>query len=345
MAPLAHPRNMNYSPAPQGSREAREAVGQYYERNKYSVKPQQVFLTASTSEAYSFLFRLLADYRDAILFPRPSYPLFEFLVGLNDLQMETYPLLWDAGSHSWKIDLNALRDAIHSRTRSIVLVNPNNPTGSFVRREELQEINAMCREHQLSLICDEVFLDYHFDDNAQDRISLVQNKDNLTFVLGGISKCLALPQMKVSWVVVNGPDELTKIAMERLEVITDTYLSVNAPAQNALKEWLSFQPSMREAICRRLKENQKFLIDHSRESICGEYLHSSGGWYAIVKLPACLTEEAWVLEFLKEDKVFVHPGYFFDFLEEPYIVISLLPPPAVFQEGIRRIFARIQAKG
>ena len=339
-------KNILYDPSPQGFLEARQAICDYYLAKNYNVNPDQVFITTSTSEGYSFLFRLLTNPGERILFPRPSYPLFEFLVDLNDIKMDTYPLVYDYNSKTeypnWHIDLKALEDAITPATKAIVLVNPNNPTGSFIKKKELKAINDICKANNLVIIADEVFLDYCLEEEDQRVMSLVENKDVLTFTLSGISKIIGLPQMKISWIMVNGPEELKEMANERLEVIADTYLSVNTPCQNALKKWLSFQPEMRREILKRVRQNHQFLIETFKNITDCLYLNSNGGWYGIVKLPKTKSEEEWVFKFLNDERVFTHPGYFFDFEEEPFIVVSLLTPVTVFQEGIKRIVKQIK---
>jgi len=341
LAGLADPKNMVYDPHPQGALKAREAVIRYYQRKGFEVHPRQIFLTASTSEAYSMIFRLLLNPNERVLAGQPSYPLFEFLMGLNDARRDAYPLIYKEGA--WAIDLRALKKTIHSKTRAILVVHPNNPTGSFLTQKEFIALKKICQTHHLALICDEVFSDYPLGENPRKVLSLVETKDILCFCLGGLSKSLGLPQMKLSWIVLNGPPEKLRSAIGRLEVIADTYLSVNTPAQNALPDWLLGQDSIQQEILGRLRQNQEFLKKAVSGSPC-EYLPSQGGWYAILKLPDCRTEEAWVLDFLENDHVFVHPGYFFDFREEPYVVLSLLPEPSVLEEGITRILKRIKAR-
>lgn len=330
---LADSRNMSYAPCAQGSLEAREAVCSYYKEKNIAVDPARIFLTASTSEAYSFLFRLLANPGDTVLFPCPSYPLFEFLSSLNDLTHGFYPLTYVDG---WGIDLPELRLAITANTKALVLVNPNNPTGSFVKPEELAEINKICQDRSLPIICDEVFLDYKFEEGTSS-LSLTQQDENLSFCLGGLSKSLGLPQMKLSWIIINGPSSTVDAAVSRLEIIADTYLSVNAPSQNALKEWFHLQPIIQKEIVQRIRRNRAFLT----ECLSSSLLHSEGGWYAILSLSEDYQEEHWVLELLKKDHVLVQPGYFYDFQKEPYIVLSLLPAEDIFQEGLARLKRRV----
>ena len=342
---LSSPKNIIYDPSPRGNLSARQAVAQYYKNKNFKVSPGQIFLSASTSEAYTFLFRLLANPGERALFPRPSYPLFEFLVELNDIKMDTYPLVYKPkeGAGRWMIDLPELARGIQSTTKAIVLVNPNNPTGSFIKEQELAELNKICAKHNIALISDEVFMDYRFQESNAPVLSLVENSEALTFAMGGLSKTLALPQMKLSWIIMNGPEELVSQASERLEIILDTYLSVNTPVQNALEEWLSWQPQINRDILGRIRTNRQFLIEQLKDFPACEYLESEGGWYAIIQLPKGRTEETWVLDFLNEDRVFVHPGYFFDFFEEPYIVVSLLPIVDQFQTGIKRILLRVRS--
>lgn len=332
--PLAAAGGLVYDPQPLGNLKAREAVARYYQEKDFSVPAPQICLTASTSEGYSYLFRLLADPGERILFPRPSYPLFHFLGDLNDIQLDFYPLRYEG--HAWRIDFEALEALIQSDTKAIVLVNPNNPTGSFIKEKEMQTLNAVCRKHHLALIADEVFGDFVLGEKARP-VSLAENAQVLTFTLGGLSKTLGLPQMKLAWLTVSGPDETVKAALERLEMIADTYLSVNIPVQNALGTWLPLRAKIQSLILERIRRNWKFLKDTCPHQI----FDAEGGWYAVLRIPPTFSEEEWVLKFLKEARVFVHPGYFFDFEEEGFAVVSLLPPEEAFQEGVRRLLALI----
>jgi len=330
--------NLNYDPSPRGLLRAREAVVLYYASKGVSVSSRQIFLTSSTSEAYSYLFRLLANPGERVFFPQPSYPLFQFLADMNDIATEHYPLIYDK---EWKIDFNQLNEKITLDTKALVLVNPNNPTGSFVKRHELILLNDLCTRKNIPLISDEVFGDFSFEEN-KNYASLINNNEALTFVLGGLSKTLGLPQMKLSWIVMRGPQGLVEKAQERLEVIADTFLSVNTPAQNALNQWLPLREGIQKEIKARLKQNLEFIQKQAALTNSCQLLKSEGGWYVILKIPTTRTEEEWVLKFLNKYHVFVHPGYFFDFHEEAHIVISLLPPHNVFQEGVERILSRIE---
>jgi aspartate/methionine/tyrosine aminotransferase len=316
----------------------REAISRYYLEMGYHVDAQQIFLTASTSEAYSYLMRLLVDPGQKVLFPIPSYPLFSFLGDINDVRMQTYSLVHE---RHWAIDFDGLEKKISADTKALVLVNPNNPTGTFVKPQEKEEINAICLEHNIAIVCDEVFFDFTFAEDQQ-RVSFVDNTSVLTFVLSGISKTLGLPQMKLSWIIVNGPQDLMEQAMARLEVIADTYLSVNTPAQNAFVGWIQYKRKLQNEIKERLRRNYSSLKTYTEMTENCLLLESEGGWYAVIQILDGLSDEQWVLKFLREEHVFVHPGYFFDFDFETYIVICLLPQEDVFQEGIRRIMNRLK---
>ncbi len=336
---LVQKKGLRYDPFPMGIKEAREAVSVNYKRKGFNVSAENIFLTTSTSESYSFLLRLLCNPQDRLLVPRPSYPLFEYLAQINDVALDYYNLSYNG---RWEIDFASLEENISLQTRAVVLVNPNNPTGSFVKADELARINRLCKDRHLAIICDEVFWDYALDDRAP-KVSLVGNQEVLTFTLSGASKSLGLPQMKLGWGTIGGPEDLIREAAGRLEIILDTYLSVNSSVQHALKPWFSLQPGIQREIKGHLKENyallnEVILKEDSCESLCAE-----GGWYAVLRLPDDLTEDEWVNLFLEKEHVFVHPGYFFDFQSEPYIVLSLLCEPKVFREGVSRMLNRVKA--
>lgn len=333
---FSNPKNLRYQPNPTGLFETRKSIAQNYKKNKINIKPNQIILTASTSEAYSFLFRLLAEPGDEVLCPRPSYPLFNFLAQLNDVQLRHYSLIYDGG---WEIDLESLKRTYGPKTKAIILVNPNNPTGSYAKKQELREIVDFARTHKIALISDEVFSDFYFDGHKKSVTSLAATSPYLGFTLNGISKTIGLPQMKLAWIAVNGESSILNSALERLEIIADTYLSVNTPVQNALPAWLKLKPKIQSEIRTRLNKNRKFLQNSIENHSCS-LLESDGGWYAILRLPQLKTEEEWCLEFLEKDRVFVHPGYFFDFEKEAYIIVSLLPPVKTFQEGIHKVLKR-----
>jgi len=305
--------SMRYEPNPRGLLSAREAVAGTYETRP---DPERILLTASTSEAYSFLFKLLMNPGDEVLVPRPSYPLFEFLAALESVRVVQYPLHY---FEEWTIDTHALAAGITPRTRAIVLVNPNNPTGSYLKKTELEALVQICAEHRLALISDEVFADYAFDEDPR-RVSSISGVDDvLTFSLSGLSKMCALPQMKLAWMVVNGPDELRNEANTRLELIADTFLSVGTPIQHALPKLLKFKDVIQDQIRARTREN---LASLRRTGL--RVLNVEGGWYGTVQVSRTRTEEEWVLFLLAEFDTLTQPGYFYDFDSEAFLVMSLL---------------------
>ena len=326
-AALDDMRSLCYEPTPAGSIEARAAVCDYYSGR---VTPDRILLTASTSEAYGFLFKLLADPGDEVLVPRPSYPLFDFLAALESVRVLQYPLVYE---HGWSIDLDALRTLASKKTRAIVLVNPNNPTGSFVKRTELDQLVAFCAARNLVLISDEVFADYTFGDDPRRVSSLVDVREVVAFSLSGLSKVAGLPQMKLGWIVASGPKTSRATALANLELVADTYLSVSTPAQNAAGRLLALRHQIQEQIQRRVRQNLAFV----RERMAGSpfrVLEVEGGWYATIQVPRIRSEEEWVLHLLQEHNVLVQPGFFFDFESEAFLVVSLLTPPASFQKAI-----------
>ncbi|MBF0619587.1 MAG: pyridoxal phosphate-dependent aminotransferase [Candidatus Omnitrophica bacterium] len=335
LKPLSAAEGLTYAPQPLGLLSAREAVARYYNEKCVHVSPEQIMLTASTSEGYSYIFRLLAGPGEKVLLPAPSYPLFSYLAGLCDVEVGYYAMTFEGGR--WQIDVDALKAAIDDKTRAIILVSPNNPTGSFVKRDELKKLNHICAAHGLALICDEVFGDYIFPGFEKEYVSLASNAEVPTFVLSGLSKAVALPQMKLGWVVVNGPEAYKKEAMPRLEVIADTYLSVNTPVQHAAPLWLKERAVMRDQVMARVTENFRILNEEAAHVKIAAVLPVEGGWYAALKMDMSEEEDIFAVQLLKEQHVYVHPGFFFDFPEEGYIVLSLLPVPTRFREGIRRL--------
>lgn len=342
LAALSGPCSLSYAPQPKGDLPARHAVTRYYVEKGIRIDPEQVILTASTSEAYSFLFRLLADPDDTVLVPRPSYPLFDFLAALNDVRLEPYPLVYDT---SWRIDLEALQAAITPRSRALLVVHPNNPTGSFLHSEDIPTLMTLCRRHDLAIISDEVFSDYVFKRSAQSIASLAGISEVLVFALNGLSKLVGLPQLKLSWICANGPETLLQDALRRLEVIADTYLSVNTPVQCALPSLLAGRHAIQNQILTRVRSNRDYLLNKLGQTSPCQCLEVEGGWYAVLRVPRTHSEEEWALEMLDKDGVLVHPGYFFDFESEGYLVIGLLPPGEIFREGVERILARIEREG
>jgi alanine-synthesizing transaminase len=342
LASLGHPRAARYEPLPHGHPIAREAVCGYYAGRALELTPEQVTLTASTSEAYGWLFKLLCDRDDEVLVPAPSYPLLSFLACLEDVRLESYPLVVAEG---FRIDLDALVGAIDAKTRAIVLVHPNNPTGTFVRRDEADALDALAARHGIAIVVDEVFGDFAHGELPEDRLpSFVGERQALTFVLSGLSKVVAMPQVKLGWIATLGPRELVREASRRLEVIADSYLSVSTPVQLALPEILAGRAAVQAEIRARVMANL-MILDQALASVGlgGARLPSDGGWYAIVVLPPGCSEEALVERLVEEDGVITHPGYFFDMTPEGFLVVSLLPERATFAEGARRVAARIAA--
>jgi hypothetical protein len=338
LSALAQEPAMLYEPAPRGLLAARQSVADYYAERGFAVDPERIHLTASTSEAYSFLFKLLADQGQSVLVPQPSYPLFEFLAALEGVELRPYQLHY-AHPAGWRIDFDSVEEAITGETRAIIIVSPNNPTGSFVKPAEVARLNALCEQHGLALIVDEVFGDYGFDEGRA--ASLVSNDSSLTFVMSGFSKILALPQMKLGWIVTSGPPDLRDRAIERLDLIADTFLSVAAPVQHAARRWLQLRAGLQNQILNRVRGNLNWLEQKADNSSC-RLLQVEGGWYATLEIPRHFSEEEWVLALLEEDDVLVHPGYFFDFPREAFLVLSLLPRIETFREASGRILARIE---
>jgi aspartate/methionine/tyrosine aminotransferase len=322
LSALSDPRALRYDPEPRGLLSAREAVARYYG----DVPPSRILLTASTSEAYAYLFKLLCDPGDEILSPRPSYPLFEFLAGLESVRVVQYPLRYDG---AWHIDFDALEKAITPRTKAIVVVNPNNPTGSFLKREEWFGLQGL----GIPILSDEVFSDYAFTPDPSRVESLTDATDVLTFSMSGLSKIAALPQMKLGWIVASGPNH--DAALDRLELIADTYLSVVTPVQIALPRLLDASVALRDQILNRTRANLALLRGVTVP------LHVEGGWYATLQVPRTRTEEDWALDLLARRDVLVQPGFYFDFEQEAYLVLSLLTPPATFAEGLNRMMQEI----
>lgn len=361
---LAKPAALIYQPEPRGPAAARQAVAGYYAERGAAINLEQIFLTASTSEAYSYLFRLLADAGDAVLVPRPSYPLFDFLAGLNDLEIIGYPLVYDSGRDSgWRIDLdklgNILRGARASSAlpRALIVVHPNNPTGSFVHQGEVETLIELCYRHQLALIADEVFADYTLESagvphrGRRARAASHAGLDRvLTFTLSGLSKISALPQMKLAWIVVSGPPDDRTRALARLEIIADTYLSVSTPVAAAFPDLLETGRAIQPQILARLRENLAALDGQLGSAKRAVRLKTEGGWYAVLELPhthegRARNDDDWALELVREDGMLVHPGHFYEFSSENHLVLSLLPPPDAFNEGVRRLAARLGSSG
>ena len=322
LTPLADPRGLSYDPHPAGLLTAREAVSAYYAARGVPVYPSRILLTASTSDAYAWCFKLLCDPGDEVLIPRPSYPLFEFLAGLEAVRVTPYPLFYD---HGWHIDTGALEAAITPRTRAIVTVNPNNPTGSFLKRHELDRLCDLARRHDLALISDEVFADYPLGAAADRVTTLARVAGPLVFVMSGLSKIAGLPQLKLGWIVANSAE-----ASARLEWIADTYLPVATPVQLALPGLLAAGDGVQRQIRARTAANLARLREQFPP------LEVEGGWYATIAVPRTRTEQEWTLALLDRG-VLVQPGFFYDFPNEAYLVLSLLTPPEPFAAGLQAL--------
>ena len=328
LAPLASREAMTYDPDPRGMKFAREAVAGYYGDHGADVDPDSVVLTTSTSEGYGYLFRLLCDAGDEVLVAQPSYPLFDFLADLEDVRLKPYPLFYDFG---WWIDFAELERRIGPRTKAIVVVHPNNPTGHGTGTQERKKLQEICVRHGLALIVDEVFLDYWLEKEA-GRSFAVGPHPVLTFVLSGMSKIAGLPQMKVGWIVGFGPEGDRGQAMGRLEVVADTFLSMNAPMQRALPVWLTGRRGVQGQILGRVKGNLRVASESGVE-----VLRVEAGWSAILWLPASFAEEDIAERLLREAGVIVHPGTFYGIAGASRVVVSLLGSMREFGEGIQRI--------
>ncbi len=328
---------LRYDPESQGVHQAREAIAEYYRSRpgffgtRTRVDPSRIVLTSSTSEAYNYVFRLLCDVGDRVLVPAPSYPLFEYLADLADIRPVPYPLIYDQG---WQIDFTGLSASLTTRSKAIMVVHPNNPTGSFVKRQEAQKLAEICTRRNLAIIADEVFLDYA--DGFDPPCTFAFDSSALTFTLSGLSKISLLPQMKLGWMVVSGPDELVAAAMQRLDVIGDTYLSPSIPVQLALREMLSIRGDLQKQMQQRVCSNLKFL-DALMQKSSVDRLKREGGWYAVLRVPARGSDEELAIELLENCDVLVHPGHFFDFPRDGFVIVSLIEREAEFQEGARRL--------
>jgi alanine-synthesizing transaminase len=336
LSPLAVPATLEYEPEPFGLKSARAAVAEYYRDHGADVPLEHICLTTSTSEAYSYLFRLLCDPGDEVLVARPSYPLFEFIARLDSVILREYPLHYDPGAssssaHAWTIDFEALQTAITDRTRAIVVVHPNNPTGNYASEAERGELQTLCAERGIALIVDEVFLDFPLRSEATPRTFAAGGGAALCFVLSGLSKVCALPQMKLSWIVAGGPRELLDPALARLEVVADTFLSVNAPTQAALPSWLGERNSLQEQIRHRVRSNLEKL-DARLAGTQADRLALEGGWTAVLRVPREVNGQTFAHAALNRG-VLVQPGEFYG-LSEGRAVVSLLCPPDVWERGL-----------
>jgi len=340
LSAMSQPQSMVYEPDPHGLPCARQSVARYYSDQGKSIDIESIFLTASTSEAYTFLFKLLANPGDEILIPQPGYPLLSYLSGLESLQHIFYPLRY-VEADGWHVDLELLEALINPKTRAIVVVSPNNPTGSCLKAHELTAIDDLCCRHGLALIVDEVFSDFVNGKDANRVKTAVNQTKCLSFVLSGFSKILALPQVKLGWIVVGGNPEICSEARDRLEMITDLYLSVSTTVQHAVERLLALRKPIQRQLLSRIDSNSRFL---EAQLTCNEnarMLMREGGWYAVIEITDWLSDEERALQLLEKDNIFVHPGYFYEFHKNGFLVVSLITPVDTFQTGISRMSIRL----
>ncbi len=355
LSAFGSPEVFDYDPQSKGLLAARESVAAYY-RDEHDVRDldaAKIVLTTSTSEGYSFVFRLLCNAGDELLVPKPSYPLFEFLADLQDVKLVPYPLIYD---HGWQMDFPSLAGAVTQRTRGVVVVHPNNPTGSYLKAAEVRMLNSFCREHGLAVIVDEVFLDYglrtsgakapsyeELDRSAEsagpseERGSFAGNRGALTFTLSGLSKIAALPQMKVAWVVTSGPPDVAQEAIARLDVIADTYLSMNAPIQWAVPVLMEQRKNIQRQLLERVKTNLAELDRQLAGQQACQRLSVEGGWYAVLRVPVTRSDEELAIELVREKAVVVHPGHFYDFPSDGFLVVSLISDEKEFSVGTAKL--------
>jgi alanine-synthesizing transaminase len=331
---LSQPAALRYEPNPRGLLVARRAVETYHAQFGMKIAGEDIFITTGTSEAYAFVFRLLCNPGDDILVPEPSYPLLDFLADIQDVKLVRYPLLYD---HGWQIDFHALEKAITPRSRGVMVVNPNNPTGHFTKAGEMKHLNEICSGRQMAIIADEVFLDFALA--AKRPASFAANTDALTFTMSGLSKIAGLPQMKASWLITSGPKDLKSQALARLEVIADTYLSMNTPVQLAIPILLKQRHGFQKQVMARVRKNLAELDRRlRRQKSCGR-LEVEGGWNAVLRVPAIQSDEDIAIQLLDEKSVYLHPGHFYDFSGDGFLVVSLITPEKEFAEGIRRVLS------
>ena len=336
---LADPRGLSYQPRPFGSLEARGAVAREYARRGATVAPERIVLTASTSEAYALLFKLLADAGDQVLVPRPSYPLFDHLTRLELVEPRGYDLEYHG---AWSIDFASVERVCTSRTRAVLVVSPNNPTGSFVGRDEIERLATLCAGRGAAIIADEVFADYELTPGAAAAAgSVAAVTGALAFSLGGLSKSVGLPQVKLGWLAVSGPDALVGAALDRLELVCDTYLSVSTPVQCAAPELLERGAGVRAQIAARVAANYRRLQHDVSTFPAVRVLAADAGWYAVLQVPTLQSEDDLVVSLVEEAGVLTHPGYFFDFPKESFLVLSLLPSESVFSDALVRLLRHV----
>ena len=349
LAPLAHPRGLLYEPSPFGLPEARHAVARDYARRGIEIDPRRIVLSASTSDAYSLLFKLLAGAGDEILVPRPSYPLFDHLTRLDEVAAVPYDLEYH---DRWTIDMASVERALTPRTRALLIVSPNNPTGSFVKRAELERLAALCAPAGVAIIADEVFGDYELEPGAAAAAGRVldepgglgSSRGALAVSLGGLSKSAGLPQVKLGWMAFAGPDALVREALERLELVCDTYLTVSTPVQAAAAELLERAAPVRAQIQARTAANYRGLVEQTASVPACRVLHAEGGWYGVIQVPTLEPEEDLAVALVERAGVLAHPGYFFDFPRESFLILSLLPGEQAFAEGVGRLLRHVASR-
>jgi alanine-synthesizing transaminase len=354
---LGNSASLAYVPDPKGLLKARQSVTEYYADRGNEVRVEDIVLTTSTSEAYSFVFRTLCNPGEELLVPAPSYPLFGFLADISDVRLVSYPLLYD---HGWQMDFHALEQAMTPRTRGVIIVNPNNPTGNFIKQEEMTRLNEICSARKMAVIADEVFLDFahcetvgHRDLGQRDAaksartrgagdkppISYAANSGALTFTMSGLSKISGLPQMKASWLVTSGPEALKKDALGRLEVVADTYLSMNAPIQLAIPSFLQQRHGMQKQLMARIRRNLAELDRQLSVKRSCSRLAIEGGWYGVLRVPVTRSDDELAVELLRTKNIYVHPGHFYDFPTDGHLIVSLIMPEQGFGEGIRLLLS------
>jgi aspartate/methionine/tyrosine aminotransferase len=323
--------DLNYAPVAQGAHFTRSAIMEYYRAKQLHVSLENIFLTASSSESYSHLMRLFCDNSDEIVVPSPSYPLLEYICSLNDVVVKQYDLKYDG---EWRVDFDSVKKNINHRTKAIVIINPNNPTGSFLNEEEWLNIQKIAEQHSCAIILDEVFTDYTWSGAVP--FALHANPNVLLFRLNGISKMLALPQGKLGWISIEGKKEIVQKAANRLEIICDTFLSVNTAIQSAFPSLMKYRAVIQTEISHRIQSNY-FQLQSEFQNTSVAVLQTQGGWCAILRLPNLFTDEQWVKKIMQEENVIVHPGYFYDCTAGIFIVVSLVVQESVFHIGIQRI--------
>lgn len=332
---LSNPAATMYQPEPRGMATARRAIAGYYAVRGCEVPVEDILLTTSTSEAYSFVFRLLCNPWDELLIPAPSYPLFDFLAAIQDVKLVRYPLFYD---HAWEIDFHALEQAITPRTRGVIVVHPNNPTGHYTNSAAMKRLNEICSPNNMAIIADEVFLDFSLTQELHR--SFAANSEALTFTMSGLSKIAGLPQMKAAWLIASGPERWKSQACARLDVIADAYLSTNAPIQLAVPSFLQQRGGFQKQLMARVRDNLRELDRQIAAQNSCSRLEVEGGWYVVLRVPATRPDDDLAVDLLESMGVYIHPGHFYDFPGDGYLIASLITPEHDFAEGIRRLLAR-----